>query len=190
MMNRIESCGQGNDREGQNKLTVASDNFSRGGPGAGGLGSDLTRIPEGVRASAAFRAGEYDAGRLRSQREIIRDVMLSAAECETWLTLGNFGGLRVTARLRFRRSCGICARRRMAGTTSRNGIAKGFLLSVQGRTGAASAFGNTGSRGMRGRTRGAGLARVVWTWRLELFLLNCKCRRPKADWRRLVFRGD
>ena len=33
-------------------------------------------------------SAEYDARRLRSQREIIRDVMVSAADCETWLTLG------------------------------------------------------------------------------------------------------
>jgi hypothetical protein len=48
----------------------------------------------------------YDARRLRSQREIIRDVMLSAAECETWLTLGElraltrYGEASISAQLR------------------------------------------------------------------------------------------
>jgi hypothetical protein len=69
-------------------------------------GVDLGRIPEGVRASVAYRVGEYDARRLRSQREIIRDVMLSAAECETWLTLGElraltrYGEASISAQLR------------------------------------------------------------------------------------------
>src|SRR5574337_1609349 len=35
----------------------------------------------------------FDAGRLRTQREVIRDVMLSAAECRTWLTLREIAGL-------------------------------------------------------------------------------------------------
>lgn len=68
--------------------------------------ADLAGIPAGVRASAAPRSGEYDARRLRSQREIIRDVMLSAAECETWLTLGElraltrYGEASISAQLR------------------------------------------------------------------------------------------
>jgi hypothetical protein len=71
-------------------------------PGA----EDLMRFPEGVRASVARKVGEYDARRLRSQREIIRDVMLSAAECETWLTLGElraltrYGEASISAQLR------------------------------------------------------------------------------------------
>jgi len=70
------------------------------------VAADLSRIPEGVRASVASRAGEYDARRLRSQREIIRDVMLSAADCETWLTLGElraltrYGEASISAQLR------------------------------------------------------------------------------------------
>ena len=96
-----------------------------GGPGrtpAGGLQSegggsanaaldrarpvDLARIPAGVRASVAATPGEYDARRLRSQRDIIRDVMLSAADCETWLTLGElraltrYGEASISAQLR------------------------------------------------------------------------------------------
>jgi hypothetical protein len=71
-----------------------------------GMSADLVQIPEGVRASVASRAGEYDARRLRSQREIIRDVMLSAADCETWLTLGelraltHYGEASISAQLR------------------------------------------------------------------------------------------
>jgi hypothetical protein len=67
---------------------------------------DLGRIPEGVRASVASTSGVYDARRLRSQREIIRDVMISAAECETWLTLGElraltrYGEASISAQLR------------------------------------------------------------------------------------------
>jgi hypothetical protein len=71
-----------------------------------GQQAELARFPEGVRASVARRAGEYDARRLRSQREIIRDVMLSAADCETWLTLGElraltrYGEASISAQLR------------------------------------------------------------------------------------------
>jgi len=53
----------------------------------------VANLPEAVRCSAMARSGEYDARRLRSQREVIRDVMLAAAECETWLTLGELRGL-------------------------------------------------------------------------------------------------
>jgi hypothetical protein len=68
--------------------------------------ADLARIPENVRASVEFKPGEYDARRLRSQREIIRDVMISAADCETWLTLGElraltrYGEASISAQLR------------------------------------------------------------------------------------------
>src|SRR5258708_18667351 len=54
-----------------------------------GIGSDVreTRLPDYLRAAAVAKHGEYDARRLRSQREVIRDVMLAAADCDTWLTL-------------------------------------------------------------------------------------------------------
>jgi hypothetical protein len=58
-----------------------------------GTAEHLGSLPAIVRASVAVRRGEYDARRLRSQREVIRDVMLSAAECDTWLTLGELRGL-------------------------------------------------------------------------------------------------
>jgi hypothetical protein len=81
-------------------------NLIRNGTGASKAAADLARIPEGVRATVASKAGEYDARRLRSQREIIRDVMLSAAGCETWLTLGElraltrYGEASISAQLR------------------------------------------------------------------------------------------
>jgi hypothetical protein len=74
--------------------------------GAAKPATNLARIPDGVRASVATRSGEYDARRLRSQREIIRDVMISAADCETWLTLGElraltrYGEASISAQLR------------------------------------------------------------------------------------------
>ena len=77
---------------------------SNGGSETGALAH--TRIPASVRAAATPTAGLYDARRLRSQREIIRDVMLSAAECETWLTLGelrsltHYGEASISAQLR------------------------------------------------------------------------------------------
>jgi hypothetical protein len=97
---------------------IVSEKPARSSPGAGGelngsgaveaaaAAADLSRIPAGVRASVAYRHGEYDARRLRSQREIIRDVMLSAADCETWLTLGElraltrYGEASISAQLR------------------------------------------------------------------------------------------
>jgi len=85
----------------------AGGHFCGSGIGAGkAAAAELSRIPEGVRASVASRPGEYDARRLRSQREIIRDVMISAADCETWLTLGElraltrYGEASISAQLR------------------------------------------------------------------------------------------
>lgn len=68
--------------------------------------AELARIPEAVRASVGWKAGGYDARRLRSQREVIRDVMVSAADCDTWLTLGElraitrYGEASISAQLR------------------------------------------------------------------------------------------
>jgi hypothetical protein len=72
----------------------------------GRVTSAATWIPERVRATAAPSRGEYDARRLRSQRDIIRDVMLAAADCDTWLTLGElhaltqYGEASISAQLR------------------------------------------------------------------------------------------
>ena len=73
-----------------------------------GIGSDVaaSRLPDHLRAAAVAKHGEYDARRLRSQREVIRDVMLAAADCDTWLTLGElraltrYGEASISAQLR------------------------------------------------------------------------------------------
>jgi hypothetical protein len=99
MNNGVDICRK---REIRGQQTLAG----RSGIGAGFVQKGLARIPDGVLASVAFRAGEYDARRLRSQREIIRDVMISAADCETWLTLGElraltrYGEASISAQLR------------------------------------------------------------------------------------------
>src|SRR5258706_4662309 len=73
-----------------------------------GMGRDVaeSRLPDHLRATAVAKHGEYDARRLRSQREVIRDVMLAAADCDTWLTLGElraltrYGEASISAQLR------------------------------------------------------------------------------------------
>lgn len=73
---------------------------------ANGFAGLAMRLPERVLASAGAKCGEYDARRLRSQREIIRDVMLAAADCDTWLTLAElravtrYGEASISAQLR------------------------------------------------------------------------------------------
>jgi len=64
------------------------------------------KLPAAVQESVAGKPGEYDARRLRSQRDVIRDVMLAAADCATWLTLTElraltrFGEASISAQLR------------------------------------------------------------------------------------------
>jgi len=100
MNDRSDGRGRREDRAARNNLSDGRE------IGASEAAADLARIPEGVRASAASKQGEYDARRLRSQREIIRDVMVSAADCETWLTLGElraltrYGEASISAQLR------------------------------------------------------------------------------------------
>ena len=66
----------------------------------------LSSLPGHLRAAATAKHGEYDARRLRSQREVIRDVMLAAADCDTWLTLSElraltrYGEASISAQLR------------------------------------------------------------------------------------------
>jgi hypothetical protein len=102
------------------------------GPDSGEQQAGLARFPERVRASVASRKGEYDARRLRSQREIIRDVMLSAADCETWLTLGElraltrYGEASISAQLRHLRKAenggyGVIKRHREGASPDRPG---------------------------------------------------------------------
>ena len=74
--------------------------------GASGQAARVELMPASVRACVSVVRGEYNARRLRSQREIIRDVMLSAADCDTWLTLGElraltkYGEASISAQLR------------------------------------------------------------------------------------------
>jgi hypothetical protein len=66
----------------------------------------VPQFPAKVQESVAAKKGEYDARCLRSQREVIRDVMLAAADCDTWLTLGElraltrYGEASISAQLR------------------------------------------------------------------------------------------
>jgi hypothetical protein len=100
-MNKRTDSGGSLDRN----ATVA-DRAADAGAAVPGTAPDLAGIPQVVRASVASSPGVYDARRLRSQREIIRDVMLSAANCETWLTLGElraltrYGEASISAQLR------------------------------------------------------------------------------------------
>lgn len=103
---------------------------------AGGEGSPIApgmamRLPEKVCASASSKDGVYDARRVRSQREIIRDVMLAAADCETWLTLGElraltrYGEASISAQLRHLRKYenggyDVTKRHREGATTERS----------------------------------------------------------------------
>jgi hypothetical protein len=88
---------------------------SSGGARRGGRGvrrdqvspvAHATNLPAAVQACVAAKPGEYDARRLRSQRDVIRDVMLAAADCATWLTLAElraltrFGEASISAQLR------------------------------------------------------------------------------------------
>ena len=63
-------------------------------------------LPDHLLATVLVKSGEYDARRLRSQRDVIRDVMLAAADCDTWLTLGElraltrYGEASISAQLR------------------------------------------------------------------------------------------
>src|ERR1700722_14247322 len=72
----------------------------------GGRDAAASNLPDHLRAAAVTRHGEYDARRLRSQREVIRDVMLAAADCDTWLTLSElraltrYGEASISAQLR------------------------------------------------------------------------------------------
>ena len=61
----------------------------------------------------------------RRQRDVLCDVMLSARQCETWLTLDELAKLsRITRRQAFPRSCGISASRSAAAMRWRRGLAR------------------------------------------------------------------
>ena len=99
MRDAVVGLERGKDRVAMNRTESA-------GIGAISGAKEGARIPESVRACVAPTPGVYDARRLRSQREIIRDVMLSAADCDSWLTLGElraltrYGEASISAQLR------------------------------------------------------------------------------------------
>jgi len=82
-----------------------------------------------IRQAADTRGnGFYNAKRLRSQQDVIRDVMLSAAECDTWLTLAElraltqYGEASISAQLRHLRKAEngafIVRKRRRSGSST------------------------------------------------------------------------
>jgi hypothetical protein len=92
--------------EGHGRSAAEPGDLKKAGGRRGGAGGLVQYLSANVRASVAVKRGEYDARRLRSQRDVIRDVMLSAADCGTWLTLGElraltrFGEASISAQLR------------------------------------------------------------------------------------------
>ncbi len=131
---------------GREKAVGARTNAGEGGAPMVDTTSGFKRIPEEVLASGASERREYDARGLRSQREVIRDVMLSAAHCQTWLTLAElravtrYGEASISAQLRHLRK-------------AENG---GYEVVKRQREGAASA--RLGANG-RGET--------VWEYRIS-----------------------
>ena len=102
-------CNEKGSREG----TIESDRpvgAHRGGRGLRreqvSAAAQAADLPAAVQACVAAKAGEYDARRLRSQRDVIRDVMLAAADCASWLTLAElraltrYGEASISAQLR------------------------------------------------------------------------------------------
>ena len=102
--NLSRTCGE----TGRNSAAKLANDASLSGSanGAAMTHGRVLQLPASVRDSAATKPGEYDARRLRSQREVIRDVMLAAADCDTWLTLGElraltrYGEASISAQLR------------------------------------------------------------------------------------------
>jgi len=95
------------------EATTEAERFVRADRGSRGVRRDQVspavqagNLPAAVQACATAKPGEYDARRLRSQRDVIRDVMLAAADCATWLTLAElraltrFGEASISAQLR------------------------------------------------------------------------------------------
>ena len=116
-------------------------------------------LPPGVRESLMARSGEYDARRLRSQREVIRDVMLAAADCDTWLTLGElraltrYGEASISAQLRHLRKMEY----------------GGYEVVKRHRDGAAPAHPGTDGRG-----------EFVWEYRMERGA-RCETKSARAE---------
>lgn len=125
------------------------------GPGAlaGGFGDEGTKNVRCTR-SKLFRVGfsdELDAVRLRPQRDVVRDIMLSAAECGAWLTLEE---LRVMTRFGVE---SIAAEVRALRTADGGG----FVVGKRRRAAKAATGGADMTQG--GRRRMAG----PWEYRVE-----------------------
>jgi hypothetical protein len=60
----------------------------------------------------------------RRQRDVLCDVMLSARQCETWLTLDELAKLTHYPRPAFPRNCGTCASRSTADMQWRSGLVR------------------------------------------------------------------
>jgi hypothetical protein len=118
---------------GRNTARESGTAKQAGRPAAANMSARAAmQLPEKVFASAGPGFGEYDARKLRSQREIIRDVMLAAADCDTWLTLGElraltrYGEASISAQLRHLRKCenggyDVAKRHREGATVARSG---------------------------------------------------------------------
>jgi hypothetical protein len=95
---RDEQCAPGHVNADRELQAVGQTDRERHAPSS--------ELPDHLHAAAMARHGDYDARRLRSQREVIRDVMLAAADCDTWLTLNelraltHYGEASISAQLR------------------------------------------------------------------------------------------
>jgi hypothetical protein len=69
-----------------------------------------------------------------SQREVLRDVMLSAAQCGSWLTLRELSRLTNYGETVFRRNCGTCEKRGTAHSSSTSRCARVAMPDVRRRT--------------------------------------------------------
>jgi hypothetical protein len=133
METRVNHSGTCNEQRRNGNARLASDTLLPGSWAE--AGRRVLQLPPSVRDSATTRPGEYDARRLRSQREVIRDVMLAAADCDTWLTLGElraltrFGEASISAQLRHLRKLENggyeVAKRHREGTVQAHAVADG-----------------------------------------------------------------
>lgn len=85
---------------------------------------------EQIKRAAASRT-LYQGGTPRTQRDVIRDVMLAAADCGTWLTLEElhaltkYGAASISAQLRHLNSSGYRLMKRKRKNASRAGTIDG-----------------------------------------------------------------
>jgi hypothetical protein len=112
----------------------------------------------------AFGAGftdELDAVRWRPQRDVVRDILLSAAECGAWLTLGE-----LRAMTRFPQAS-IAAQVRALRTAAGGGFVVGKRPRLR-------------PRAIRTENAECACAREVWEYRIEGRVENCSGGRIKC----------